>query len=164
MAISPAAQAMNRSAHTLGDLKTLAQSSPEEAQKYLGQVESSLRGLGQTAEADAVKALLADANGSLVERIAANETRLGAVFPATEADWGKVQAQRTDTVGYTASPTPTLSQPQYISGEFKKNDAGQTVFVTTGGRELQVASSPLQRGPDRRRLILLDPLAVGGSS
>jgi len=146
VAISPAAQAMNRSAHTLGDLKTLAQSSPADAQKYLTQVESSLRGLGQTAEADAVKALLADANGTLVERIAANEARLGNVFPATAADWGRVQGQRTDTVGFTTTtPAPAYTPPQFVVGEFKKNDAGQTVFLTTGGRELAVASSPLQR-------------------
>lgn len=142
MAISPAAKALNVSAHTLGDLQTLARAEPKQAETYLQGVERQLRVTGKTAEADTIKAVLGK-TGELVERMAAAAEQLKTVFPESAADWGKVQLQRVDTVGY-GTPVPAGAPAQYVTGELKASPEGLT-FTTEGGRELKLGPSPLSR-------------------
>ena len=143
MAISAAAKTMNQSAHTLADLQTLAKTEPKQATEYLQNVEAQLRKAGKTAEADTVKELLGK-TGDLVERMAAFGDKLTAVFPASAADWGKVQLERVGTVGWGEEAAQV--KPQFVSGTLSR-DGGVVKLTTDGGRELTLNQSPFARKP-----------------
>src|SRR4051794_39052943 len=99
---SAASIGMNTSAHALADLKTYAQSAPDEAASYLQHVADGLRGAGDVAAADTIATMLA-ATGALVDRIAANAGTLGLVFPEQPNAWGELQAKRANSIGWTAA-------------------------------------------------------------
>lgn len=144
MVVAAAAKAMNVSAHTLADLKRFAKASPEKAVTYLKQVETNLRQLGKPKEAEAIRKLLADKTGTLVERVTEHARRLGDVFPARGTDWGKVQQQGAQSVGYGMAVKPDLAAPTYLEGKISKGKDGTAVFKTTGGQTLQLNASALR--------------------
>lgn len=143
MAIAPAARQMNLSSHTLADLQALAQAEPQKATEYLTHVERALRTSGKTAEADTVAALLCK-TGDLFERVTASADQLTAIFPKAAADWANVQLERAATIGYDTSVTGP--PPQFVQGQLSVAP-GKLLFTTDGGRELELAPSPLSRKP-----------------
>jgi hypothetical protein len=135
---TPASKALAKSPHTLADLKRFAKAKPTQAGKYLTAVERKLRAAGKKRAADAVKKLLTDKTGSLVERLAHAGPRLGAVFPRRGSDWGKVQAERLDSVGYDQIKVKV--EPQFVTGRVRiVKDTFH--LVTANGQDL-VLSQP----------------------
>jgi hypothetical protein len=138
---SPAALALNRSAHTLGDLTALAKASPGEATSYLKAVAAALKRTGAAAQAQAVEKLLAGA-GSLYDRIAAAGAQLTGIFPKDSAGWAalaKMQGARASSIGFEAHEHEA-PLPVYVKGTVKMN-AGGLQLTTTGGKTLALAES-----------------------
>lgn len=148
---------MNRSAHTLADLQKLARSAPKKASQYLQSVETRLRQFGKTAEADAIKGLLAQ-TGTLAQRIAKASDSLQAIFPATAAEWATVQLKRADTLGYVEAPRPP---PQFVNGTITRENGALTI-TTEGGRVLQLNKSPLSNKPHQMATDMLEGFVGDG--
>lgn len=138
-----AAKAMNTSGHTMAALKRFAKADPELAQAYLKQVETNLRELGKPKEAAAIRKVLTDKTGTLVERIAEHAARLDDVFPTRHTDWAKVQLERAESVGYGV-PLPNLKAPSYLTGTLANAKDGSAVFKTAGGQQLKLNASDLR--------------------
>lgn len=116
-------------------LRDFATAEPERASAYLRSVEGRLRGAGKVDEANTVAALLGQT--ALVDRIAAHEQRLSAVFPQEASGWGAVQMKRAGTVGYDVRE---VSAPSFVRGTLEVTATG-AVIKTEGGRELKVNTS-----------------------
>lgn len=129
---------MNTSARTVPALREFASSAPAEAATYLSHVETRLRGAGKTAEADALAAVLRDGMGTLAERVERHQTRLTGIFPAQATDWGRVQLERAQTIGYGAPASPPA---EFLRGTVKADAAGNAVLTTDGGRQLTLTTS-----------------------
>ena len=136
--MSIASVALNSSAHTFGDLSTLAQQAPVEAETYLRNLATNLKGLNQAAPAAAIEALLAQ-TGNLVERLAANSQSLTQVFPQDAAGWGALQAARVNTIGYTVTDQADI-KPQYLKGTVTDLN-GAFTLTTPGGKSYALAES-----------------------
>lgn len=145
MATAPV-KAMNTSAHTLAALKRFAKSDPAKAETYLKQVETNLRELGKPKEAAAIRKVLTDKTGSLVERIAEHATRLDDIFPARHTDWGKVQQKGIVSVGYGEVGKPDLKAASYLTGKLSKDKDGNALLKTLGGQQVSLNASGLRVG------------------
>lgn len=125
---------------TLSALRELAARSPHEADAYLKQMEAGLRGAGRAAEADAVAQVLTDTVGSLVERIARQATRLADILPRASTDWGQVQTQRAQSLGYDITPAKTPGAT-FLRGTVKADATGNAVLTTNDGRDVRLVAS-----------------------
>jgi hypothetical protein len=147
---------LNSSAHTLGDLRTLAQNSPAEAETYLRGVATSLQRSQQSEAASAIAALL-NQTGSLVDRIAQNSA-LRQIFPANAGEWGALQTARAGTVGWEA--ITTSDRPINLKGTVTL-EGSRLQLTTTGGRTYALAASSLQTFPWMGQVSMMGVMSDG---
>lgn len=138
--ITAATRAMNASSHTLGDLQSFAQADPAEATAYLRNVRQTFVAAGAQVPAPLEAAIDAILNGppnELGARITNHAAALSPFFPSDPAMWAQLQAQRVQTIGWTAgTPVPQ----QALSGVF---DGNAWTLTTPAGGVYKLAPSPL---------------------
>ncbi|MBX7101522.1 MAG: hypothetical protein K1X89_27660 [Myxococcaceae bacterium] len=172
MAISPAAQRLNRSAHSLSDVQDFAAAAPREAAAYLARVADTLVAVGAAQAASAVKAVL-DGEGPLAPRLERHAAALGAVFPRGAEDFAELQRTRASSIGCGAAPRAD-SQPVRVSGALSRGerglelrtDAGRVLSLLSSGAHLmgnlpaELASAFIEDGP----VVLEGTLGVSGDT
>lgn len=143
MAVSPAAQALNRSPHSLSDVTSFATAAPRAAATYLARVAQQLVDIGATQAATAVRAVL-EGEGPLAPRLEQHAAALGAVFPGGGGDFGALQRARASSLGWGAAGHGE-SRPVQVTGQLSVNDSGDRRLQTEAGREFLLASSQAHR-------------------